>query len=398
MTTGTMTAPYILPGELALQPEVIRRVLTDVDPLVPAIASAIVEAGIRDIIMTGCGDSLFSAMAASFAFLRFSRRLTIPAHALEYSRAMYRSSGPQTLVCALSYSGETRRTVEAVIAAKSMAAMVLGISRDQTGTIAQLADHFLPNASLEERSNCRTGSFQAAYLALVLLGAHTAHRSGALDDEGLESVREGIRALADAVQRYIEPAEELGREAAERIREAGTVHFIGGGEAHAAALYGSAKLYETSSRPAVPQETEQFAHCEIFSLEHDSVVVVIALRGPFYERAVEVADAVRTIGAAVIGVSDEPAFERHADLLMAVPSGPFTDLSTSLAVIPLQWMAFHDAVARGSDPDLVRHKKVNSPLIRACPIWSGEDYAQSARDQEPPPEDSAREEEVSHGA
>ena len=375
-------APYILPGELALQPEVIRRVLSDVDPLVPAIAEAIVQGGIRDIVMTGCGDSLFSAMAASFAFLRFSRSLTIPAHALEYSRAMYRSSGPETLVCALSYSGETRRTVEATIAAKSVGAKVLGISRDGSGTIAQLADHFLPNASLEERSNCRTGSFQAAYLALVLLGAHTAHRSGALDDHGLESVREDIGALADAVERYIAPAEELGRQAAERIREAGTVHFIGGGEAHAVALYGSAKLYETSSLPAVSQETEQFAHCEIFSLERDSVVVVIALRGPFYDRAVEVADAVRSIGAVVIGVSDEPGFERHADLLMAVPSGPFTDLSTSLAVIPLQWLAFHDAVARGSDPDRVRHKKVNSPLIRECPIWSPKDYAHAANEED----------------
>ncbi len=381
MTPGTATTPHILPDELALQPEVIRRVLTDVDPLMPAIAGTIVESGVRDIVMTGCGDSLFSAMAASFAFLRFSRRLTIPAHALEYSRAMYRSSGPQTLVCALSYSGETRRTVEAVIAAKSMAAMVLGISRDQTGTIAQLADHFLPNASLEERSNCRTGSFQAAYLALVLLGAHTAHRSGALDDDGLESVREGIRALADAVQRYIEPANGLGRRAAERIGEAGTVHFIGGGEAHAVALYGSAKLYETSSLPAVPQETEQFAHCEIFSLERDSVVVVVALRGPFYERAAEVADAIRRIGAGVIGVSDDSAFEEHADLMLEVPSGEFGAFSTSLAVIPLQWMAFHHAVARGSDPDLVRHKAVNSPLIRECAIWSPEDYAHAERDQ-----------------
>ncbi len=392
MTIGTADAQYLLPGELALQPEVIRRVLTEVDPLVPAVAAAVVEGGIRDIVMTGCGDSLFSAMAASFAFLRFSRRLTIPAHALEYSRAIYRSSGPETLVCALSYSGETRRTVEAAIAAKSVGAKLLGISRDRTGTIAGQADHFLPNASLEERSNCRTGSFQAAYLALVLLGAHTAHRSGDLDDAGLESVREGIRALAEAVQRYIEPAGELGRRAAEHIGKAGTVHFIGGGEAHAVALYGAAKLYETSSLPAVPQETEQFAHCEIFSLERDSVVVVVALRGPFYQRAVEVADAVRTIGATVIGVSDEPAFERHADLLLEVPSGAFADFSTSLAVIPLQWLAFHDAVARGSDPDLVRHKAVNSPLIRACPIWSAEEYARGEREQAPASRESAREE------
>lgn len=379
MTTGSLTAQHILPQELALQPEVIRNVLLEVDPLLPEISSEMVGGAIRDIVMTGCGDSLFSAMAASFAFLRFSRRLTIPIHALEYSRAVYRSSGPETLVCALSYSGETRRTVEAAIAARIAGATLLGISADRDGSIAQLSDHFLPNVSREERSNCRTGSFQAAYLALVLLGAHVARRTGALDGDALEGVRRHIEALADAVDGFVEPARQLGRQAAERIAEAGTIYFIGGGEAHAVALYGSAKLYETSSLPAVPQETEQFAHCEIFSLERDSVVVVVALRGPFYQRAVEVADAVRLIGSQVIGVSDDPSFDDHADLLLEVPTGEFEPFSTSLAVIPLQWLAFYHAVARGSDPDLVQHKAVNGPLIRECPIWSDVDYERVER-------------------
>lgn len=378
MNAASLAPQHLLPGEVALQPDVIRSVLSEVEPLLPAISEAILDGGIRDVVMTGCGDSLFSAMAASFAFLRFSRRLTVPLHALEYSRAVHRSSGPETLVCALSYSGETRRTVEAAIAARNAGAMLLGISADREGSIAQLSHHFLPNVSRAERSNCRTGSFQAAYLALVLLGAHTAHRTGSLGAVVLEEVRRQISALADAAERYIEPAHELGRQAAERTTKAGTVYFIGGGEAHAVALYGSAKLYETSSLPAVPQETEQFAHCEIFSLERDSVVVVIALRGPFYQRAVEVADAVRLIGAQVIGVSDDPGFDDHADLLLEVPTGDFEPFSTSLSVIPLQWLAFHDAVARGSDPDQVRHKAVNSPLIRQCPIWSAADYQRAS--------------------
>lgn len=380
MNTASFAPQQLLPREVGLQPEVMRNVISEVDPLLPAISKAIVEAGIRDIVMTGCGDSLFSAMAASFAFLRFSRRLTIPLHALEYSRAVYRSSGPETLVCALSYSGETRRTVEAAIAARSAGAMLLGISADRDGSIAALSDHFLPNVSREERSNCRTGSFQAAYLALVLLGGHLAHRTGSLDADALNRIRQDVYALADGAARYLEPAHELGRQAAERIATAGTVYFIGGGEAHAVALYGSAKLYETSSLPVIAQETEQFAHCEIFSLERDSVVVVVALRGPFYQRALEVADAIRLIGAQVIGVSDDPRFDDHADLLLEVPTGRFETFSTSLAVIPLQWLAFHDAVLRGSNPDLVRHKAVNSPLIRQCPIWSAADYGQASGD------------------
>jgi len=153
------------------------------------------------------------------------------------------------------------------------------------------------------------------------------------------------------------------------------VYFIGGGEAFAAALYGAAKLYEASSLPAVPQETEQFAHCEIFSLEPESVVVVVALRGPFYDRAVEVATAARLIGARVIGVSDVPGFASSTDLNIPIDARGLDHVAMSLAVLPLQWMAFYDAVWRGQDPDLVRHKAVNSPLIRQAPIWTERDYA-----------------------
>ena len=382
MSDAVRLDDYLVPGEIRHQPAVIRAVLRDVDPLLAPIAARIVEDRIRDIVMTGCGDSLFSAMAAAFSFLRFSRRLTVPSHALQYSRGLYRASDAQTLVVALSYSGETRRTLEAATAARSRGAQVLALTVDRTGSIAQLAEHVIPNASPreQERSNCRTGSYQAAYLALVLLAAHVARAEGMTDEDGVDRLRTEVESLAGSIETQMDRAQEQGRTAAEWLRTADSIYFLGGGEAHAAALYGAAKLYETSSLPAVPQETEQFAHCEIFSLESDSVAIVIALRGPFYERAVEVADGIRKIGARVIGVSNDPAFAAHADLMLDVDTEGSDDLAMSAAVVPLQWMAFYDAVWRGQDPDLVRHKSVNSPLIREAPIWSADDYSRAGVD------------------
>ena len=384
MTDPLGHTDYLVPGEIRLQPHVIRRVLEIVDPLLEPIARDIVQRDIQDIVMTGCGDSLFSAMAAAFSFVRFSGRMTAPVHALEYSRGFYRASGPRTLLCALSYSSETRRTLEAAIAARSRDACVLALTVDSSGSIAQLADHLVPNVSPREaeRSNCRTGSYQAAYLALVMLAAHIAAAERPGDTGIVEGLRREMEDLAAGVERALPTMETMGREAASLLRSAGSIYYVGAGEAHAAALYGAAKLYETSSLPAVPQETEQFAHCEIFSLEVDSVVIVIALRGPFYDRAVEVADAIRQIGAKVIGISNESRFGAHADLGITIETEGFDDLAASLAVIPLQWMAFHDAVWRGQDPDLVRHKSVNSPLIRSVPIWDDNDYrvAAHARD------------------
>lgn len=378
--TDSVRLEYLVPGEIRLQPEVIRRVLSIVDPLLEPIAADVVRRDIRDIVMTGCGDSLFSAMAAAFSFVRFAGRMTAPLHALEYSRGFYRASGPHTLLCALSYSGETRRTLEAATAARSRDARVLALTVDGSGSLAQIADYLVPNVSPREaeRSNCRTGSYQAAYLGLVMLAAHVAVAERPGDASILDDLRRQMEDLASGVERALDSLEAAGREAAILLRSAGSIYYLGGGEAHAAALYGAAKLYETSSLPAVPQETEQFAHCEIFSLEPDSVAVVVALRGPFYDRAVEVADAIRKIGAKVIGVSNDGAFNAHADLAITIETDGFDDLASSLAVVPLQWLAFHDAVWRGQDPDLVRHKAVNSPLIRSAPIWADSDYRAAA--------------------
>jgi glucosamine--fructose-6-phosphate aminotransferase (isomerizing) len=380
MTNDIPSGDSFLPGEIRLQPTVIRLMLEVLDPLTESIARDLGRRQIREVVMTGCGDSLFSAMGAAFSFVEFSRRLTVPIHALEYSRAFYRTSGPRTLLCAISYSGETRRTLEAAIAAKSMNACLVAITVDREGSIARLADHVIPNVLPREsqRSNCGTGSYQAAYLALVVLAAHLAAQEGSAGATKLDALRRTIHALADGIERSLDDLEHAGRGAAEALRTARTVYFIGGGEAHAAALYASAKLYETSSLPSVPQETEQFAHCEIFSLEPDSIAVVIALRGPFYARAVDVADAIRRIGSRVIGVSDDAAFASHADVPITVDSEGFQDLAASLAIVPLQWMAFHDALWRGQNPDLVRHKAINSPLIRQVPIWSMDDYGVAA--------------------
>ena len=370
--TTEVRVPH-LPSEILQQGNVVQRVV-ELEPRIADLATAIHAAGVREVVMTGCGDSLFAAMAAQFGFVSFSRTLTHAMHALEYSRAFYRASTEATLLCALSYGGETRRTLEAAIGARHSGAHLLAISVDDHGPIPQLADWFLPNVAPLERSNCRTGSFQAAYLELTLLAAHLARERGDLAEQDLASVSDELRQLASTLTDYAagvrREAEDVGR----TLVEAGQIYFLGGGEAHAAALYGSAKLYETSSVPVIPQETEQFAHCEIFSLERDSIVVVVALDGPFYERAVQVADAARAIGSTVIGVGDRGEFAEHADRFIAVPRLEPGRFATSLAVVPLQWMAYADALGRGSDPDLVRHKDVNSPLIRQSAIWSAEDY------------------------
>lgn len=220
-------APH-LPGEILQQGRVVELVL-ELEDTISEVATALHSHGIRDVVMTGCGDSLFAAVAAQFAFAQFARWPTHAMHALEYSRAFYRCSNADTLLCALSYGGETRRTLEAATAARHAGAQVLAISVDDHGPIPRLADHFLPNAAPLERSNCRTGSFQAAYLELVLLAAHLAHRRQALGDRDLVSVRDELRRLASALDEYAPAVRDETAGVGRALGGAGQVYYLGGG-------------------------------------------------------------------------------------------------------------------------------------------------------------------------
>jgi glucosamine 6-phosphate synthetase-like amidotransferase/phosphosugar isomerase protein len=141
------------------------------------------------------------------------------------------------------------------------------------------------------------------------------------------------------------------------------------------AQYGSAKLYEAATIPAHVAELEQFVHCEIFPVTQRSCVVITAPIGASYQRAVEVADGLKELGAISIGISDDPGFAEHCTHGIALPPGWDESFSPFLAAIPHQYFALYWALRLGENADLVSNKKVNRPLIERSAQWSMDDYA-----------------------
>src|SRR5437763_885865 len=131
--------------------------------------------------------------------------------------------------------------------------------------------------------------------------------------------------------------------------------FVGGGPNAATAREGALKLSETAWLPAVAFEPESFLHGPSAALEADDALVLIAPPGPARARALDVARTARAIGAEVLvlGREDDREAAGLAGETIALPEVDEA-FSPILAVVPLQLLAYHVAVARGRNPDLLR--------------------------------------------
>ncbi len=364
----TNTGPTLLEGEILQQADVLREVMHQRTSTVEEIVQHCLDREARDWVVTGAGDSLFAGMCAE---VWFAEAVGIPLraiHGLHFSRYLYKSVHDRSIVFVLSYSGNTARVVEAATAAKSRGATVIAITASADSRLVSIADYWLPNDALHERSNCRTGSFQAACFLLRTVADQLARVSGA-------ALWPSASNLPGAVQNLATSAKEPVRRIVDALPDGLTFTVIGGGYAYPVAQYGSAKLYEAATIPAHVSELEQFVHCEIFPVTPRSCVVITAPTGASYQRAVEVADGLEELGALSIGISDDPKFAEHCTYGVALPPGWDESFTPFLAVIPHQYFALYWALRRGENADLVSNKKVNRPLIERSAQWSIDDYA-----------------------
>jgi glucosamine--fructose-6-phosphate aminotransferase (isomerizing) len=363
VTTDVPTHETLLAAEIPQQGDLLRQVLTSRAETVRKVVRAAGEREPTSWVVTGCGDSLFAGMCAEYWFAELGRLPLRAIHALAFSRYLYRGVDHDSVVFAVSFSGSTARVVEAALAAKSRGAAVVAVTANPDSRLVELADWWLPNDALAERSNSRTLSFQAACGLLHLVAAEVA-----------DGARPQSSTIADAVDIAVgESAEQMKRIVAS-LPDDLDYTVIGGGYGYPLACYGAAKLYEAATIPAHAAELEQFIHCEIFPVSSSSCVVLVAPQGASYARAVEVAGGLRELGAVTIGISDAHEFGELCSHFVQLPTGLGESDVPYVAAVPLQYLALEVALRRGENPDVVANKRVNRPLIESPLAWGEADY------------------------
>ena len=222
-------------------------------------------------------------------------------------------------------------------------------------TIARAADDVLYTHAGPEVSVASTKAFTSQLTVLTLLALHLGKRKGTLDDARIRRVLESLAGVPEAIHDLLGNLAGM-RAIARRYVHARDFLFLGRGLGFPVALEGALKLKEISYIHAEGYASGEMKHGPIALVDEEVPVVVVALRGPGYDKVVSNLEEVRARGGKIIALATvgDTAIADVADDVVLVPDVDEL-LQPIVASIPLQLFAYHVADLKGTDVDQPRN-------------------------------------------
>jgi len=308
---------------------------------------------VERIVFMACGTSWHAALVGEYMLEDIAR---IPVEVEYASEFRYRRPivPENTLVIAISQSGETADTLAAMREAKRQGAPVMGIVNVVGSSIARESDGGVYIHSGPEIGVASTKAFTGQLTVLALFTLLMARKRGMSLLDGRNMVA-AMESLPGAVARALELDTEIARIADEYHRHSNAL-YLGRGYNFPVALEGALKLKEISYVHAEGYPAAEMKHGPIALIDENMPVVFIAPSDSVYPKIASNIEEVKARGGRVIAIVTEGNHELdgRVDHVIAVPA-TIDALQPLLTVIPLQLLAYHIALIRGCDVDMPRN-------------------------------------------
>ena len=260
-----------------------------------------------------------------------------------------------SLVIVISQSGETADTLAALRLSKEKGIPVLGIVNVIGSSIARESDYCLYTYAGPEISVATTKAYSSQLIAIYLLAVRAAFVRGQIGESACSELIGSLCELPDKIERTLQDKERI-QWFASKYASAKDVFFIGRGIDYGISLEGSLKLKEISYIHSEAYAAGELKHGTISLIEEGTLVVGLLTQPNLYEKTISNLVEVGSRGGYLMGVTPygNYSIEDTADFTVYIPK---TDphFATSLAIVPLQLMAYYLSVARGLDVDKPRN-------------------------------------------
>ena len=305
--------------------------------------------------LLACGSSWHAALVARYWFESIAR---LPAEVDIASEFRYRApvlaAGGAAL--AISQSGETADTLAALRLARELGQTALAIVNVAESTMAREADGTLLTHAGPEVGVASTKAFTTQMTVLACLAIAAARARGAIDHQREAALSQAIIEVPARVAEVLRHDSIL-KELAKEIAAARHVLFLGRGTGYAVALEGALKLKEITYIPAEGFAAGEMKHGPIALIDNDIPIIVVAPSDGLFEKTASNMQEVVARGGRVIFLSDAEGIARLGGLAAASVEIPAVDafVAPILYTIPVQLLAYHAAVIRGTDVDQPRN-------------------------------------------
>jgi glutamine---fructose-6-phosphate transaminase (isomerizing) len=350
---------HFMAKEIAEQPVVLADALNHagVGGVNPALRlpETVDFAGVDRITLVACGTAHYACAVAKYWFESLAG---LPVDVDIASEFRYRDPplSPTSWAIFVSQSGETADTLAALRHVQEKVAKVVAVVNVPTSSIAREADLILPIRAGVEVGVASTKAFTAQLVMLALLALKAGRDRGRIDDAAMAGHLAALAALPGLMNHALTLAPQIAR-IAEDLARAQDILFLGRGAMFPLALEGALKLKEISYIHAEGYASGELKHGPIALIDADVPVIVLAPRDGLFEKTVSNMQEVMARQGKVLlisdarGVAEAGAGVWHSLTLPEAP--PLT--APILYAVPAQLLAYHTAIAKGTDVDQPRN-------------------------------------------
>lgn len=350
---------HFMQKEIFEQPTVVAQTLSSyIRPLEQSVALPQMDfnlSAIDRITIVACGTSFYAGMVAKYWIEQFAR---VPVDIDVASEFRYRDPvlQPGGLALFISQSGETADTLAALRHCKANGQTIAVVVNVPTSSMAREADLLLPTHAGPEIGVASTKAFTCQLAVLAALAAHLAVAKGRLSaEEERDIVRQLVEtpAALNAALAFDDAIAQI----APLIAPARDVLYLGRGADYPLALEGALKLKEISYIHAEGYASGEMKHGPIALIDEAVPVIVLAPSGPLFEKTVSNMQEVMARGGKVVLISDAAGLADAGDGCMATIEMPKVHplIAPLVYAVPVQLLAYHVAVAKGTDVDQPRN-------------------------------------------
>jgi len=305
-------------------------------------------------VITACGTAAHAGMVGKVLIERLAR---LPVEVDIASEFRYRDPlvDRDTIVLAISQSGETADTLAAMEEARQRGATLWSIVNAIGSQAMRLADGTITMQVGPEIGVASSKAFTAPLIDLYMLAIMLADLRDTVDGTRRRQLTSDLRQLPDLVGQCLE-REKAVEKVAWSLKDVAHCLFLGRGINMPIAYEGALKLKEISYIHAEAYPGGEMKHGPIALVDKEMPVIAIATRDPWYEKMLSQIEQTKARGGIVIAVATDgdDLLPPLADHILWVPPTPWL-LGPVTTVIPLQLLAYHTAVLRGADVDQPRN-------------------------------------------
>ncbi len=350
---------HFMMKEIAEQPTVIGDTLQAfMNPLERSIQLPnlpIDLAKVSRLTIVACGTAHLAGFVAKY-WLESLARLPVDLDVASEFRYRQAPMDPNGAMLVISQSGETADTLAAMRYAKSLGQKVISVLNVPESTIGRESDLVLHTLAGPEIGVASTKAFSTQLVVLACFALATARARGAIDAAREAALSTALTEVPARVAEILNHDAHL-KEIALKVAEARDVLFLGRGTSYPIALEGALKLKEISYIHAEGYAAGEMKHGPIALIDENVPVIVVAPTDELFDKTFSNLQEVMARGGRVVFLSDADGVRKLGNQAMAVVELPKVDpfVSPILYTIPVQLLAYHAAIAKGTDVDQPRN-------------------------------------------